>query len=269
MKLIRDKIDIGNGLFIYDDELGLYFGIYTNVNGLEVNLMDPTAKLDGLDSETANLMKRARETPRDKFYRKNMHALFPKIPLASTEASTPEKEREHTHPVKSAKELPSAEPNQYLVFDRMDEEQIKDEIEGRIIEDYFYDLQFGDRHVTGISYNGVKAATRWIAEKENTGIEIISVDVSESPDKFRYVVMARNTRLGITLPGMATQSKRMEIWNKQRTQKISVEDPYAENKAFSKAVRNALRSHLPEPLIIQMLEVYRSKIKHVKFDQSD
>lgn len=256
-KLTREKIDLG-GMYVYADELGSYFGIYAEQDGKEVNVLDPTVSIDFLTKVQKDMILRARETPKDKQYRRNLHFLFPQIPARDTdEKSTQSRPPEHDG---------DAAPNQYLLFDQMDEEQIRDEIEGRIIEDYFYDLQFGDRHVTGISYNGVKAAVRWMAEKESAGIEIIKVDETELPDKYRFLVMARNTKLNVVLPGLASQSKKMEIWNKQHTQKITTDDPYAENKAFAKAVRNALRAHLPEPLIVQMLKVYRDRTKKVKFD---
>lgn len=136
------------------------------------------------------------------------------------------------------------------MVERWDEEQILAEMTGNLLQKCFYNFSVLDkrtgkrRQIVGLSYAGVKQ----IAHRQG-GIKILGDPrVEETEGEIRVWVKFRNDNNGQEMPGVGVQS-RIQSWN-------GLPDPFALQKALSKACRNAMRAVVPESIIITMLEKY-------------
>lgn len=139
------------------------------------------------------------------------------------------------------------EPNDFVLLDQRDEQQILDEIKGNIITEMFYSFKIEGRPVTGISWVGTKEIAR---QYGHIGLDFIRVD--ENDTHFIAVVKATDRRTKTSLLGTAMQPKLM------KTRKGEVPDRFAYTKAVSKAQRNAIRAIIPERFLIEMYEVFKA-----------
>jgi len=148
-------------------------------------------------------------------------------------------------------EIPAGEEGQQLLLkmEERDEQQIIAELKGdfqsEVLRQYFYVFESGGRKIIGLSYKGVKQ----IALKQGN-ITLKDLELRETESGWIAVVKARHETRNLEVYGVAWQGKRMRLRDGSE-----VEDPFAIQKAVSKAQRNALRALIPETIIA---EAYRA-----------
>lgn len=139
--------------------------------------------------------------------------------------------------------------NEFQQMERYDEAQVVQEIEGHVVlKQYFYELKNG---AIGISWIGIKALSSYMS-KNGMPISIVHVEREETEDAFRYTATARLLTTGEERIGVSEQPKIM------KTSAGEVKDPFALQKALSKAQRNALRIFLPESAIEAAYQRWKS-----------
>lgn len=130
---------------------------------------------------------------------------------------------------------------------RLDEEQIVAELSGRLVENSFYQVErynprTKQKEVQNIlSLAGIKT----IAQKMGCiSVEPKDVIITETAsDAYRVMVAVKDTKKNITMTGVSEQSRKQSYGDTTKP------DPFALQKAYSKAVRNAIRWLLPEYVI--------------------
>lgn len=144
-----------------------------------------------------------------------------------------------------------------IVLDRHDEDQVLAQIEERMDRVLMYDFRKGSSQVTDLSVNGVFECIRLLNATGHARIGIVegslSVAIEPGDDGPEYVVdvAARDEVSGLTLYASATEPRMM------RTNNGPKKDPFARQKAISKAQRNALKRHIPERLRQGMLALHK------------
>jgi hypothetical protein len=128
----------------------------------------------------------------------------------------------------------------FVKFDEWDEEQIVQELQGKIIEDYFYSFDQSNSKIVGLSYTG----TRYLAAqlmKQGFPLDV-DCNVEDAGDSFRAKARAVNVTTKQAYPGFAEQAKLFPSGKK---------NPFAFVQAASKAERNAIRKHIDEKIVTQ------------------
>lgn len=139
-----------------------------------------------------------------------------------------------------------------LVIEEMDTEQIKQELQGKIIKEYAYQFKTsGGREVTGLSYAGIMAAI-----KRQGNIRIVDIECKDKDDKYVAKARGRDERRNIELVSIASQPKKFKNTN--------IDDDFAMQKATAKAQRNVLRRLIDEPVYKVILEEALNKLDKTK-----
>jgi len=139
----------------------------------------------------------------------------------------------------------------FIEFDKRDEDQIKKELLGETITEFFYQFQQGSRTVTGISLKGINEIARRMGN-----IHIMEPLVKDKKDCFIVKVEVKDMLRNIDTWGIASQRKKMKF-----TEGGEKEDDFALQKAFSKARRNALRQLIPETWVTKLYEEWQRQKK--------
>lgn len=189
-------------------------------------------------------------------------ALQESLPLEK-KAEQPERPKRQKERLEKPRE--GVEEVQYDIIGPMDEEmlaeiemaderQIVEEMRGRVLMEYFYSFEAGGREVVGLSYAGVKQLAREMARRREP-IDIEDLEVNEDEESVQIIAKAVNKKTGEHRFGASPkQPKVMTLKDGSRR-----EDPYAYQKALSKAQRNALRAFIPEEIIIEMFKEWRKQ----------
>jgi hypothetical protein len=131
------------------------------------------------------------------------------------------------------------------VFQQMevlDENQILAEMKGAdLLNEFVYDIVIEGRHVTNLSYAGVKEAIR-----RRGKYEILDFRVEDDKDQYRCTVRMRDLIRQIDVLGASTCEKGK---------------PFAYTLAVNKAERNAFRKLIPEKLIAGMVKDFLERKK--------
>lgn len=134
-----------------------------------------------------------------------------------------------------------------------DERQIVEEMQGRVLQEYFYSFKAGDREIIGLSYAGVKQIAREMARRQEP-IDIEDLEIKEDEESIQVVAKAVNMVTKEHRFGASRQPKVMTL--RDGSEK---EDHYALQKAISKATRNALRAFIPEEIIVEIYKEWRKQ----------
>jgi len=130
--------------------------------------------------------------------------------------------------------------SEFSIVEKRDEDQILAELEGQVIEEYFY---VTSHKKTVISYTGIKEIARI-----QGNIETDLVDIKETDTSWIVVIKATDKENGNSLLGTSVQSKLMDTRDGEKP------DEFCYQKAFSKAQRNAIKSIIPEAVFAKALE---------------
>ncbi|MHB1909725.1 MAG: hypothetical protein ACYCQJ_12790 [Nitrososphaerales archaeon] len=146
----------------------------------------------------------------------------------------------------------------FATFDEYDEDQIVKEMQGQILEQYFYSFSEGTRKVVGISYAGIRHV---VAELMRQGFPLSTdCNVEDAGDCFRAKAIATNITTKASYTGFAEQKKKFR--NGQ-------ENPFAYTQAASKAERNALRKHIDEKIITEAYKEWSKRKSHNEAKSED
>lgn len=149
---------------------------------------------------------------------------------------------EESHASEESKVIsPPKEPEDFALLDARDEEQIIEELRGRVLTEYVYQFRSGGRTVIGLSLAGVRAIAR-----AQGNIKLSELHIEDLPDAYLATVKASTPQFESY--GVFKQPKRMKLKDGRE-----VEDEFALQKAVSKAQRNAIRGVIPERVALEMV----------------
>jgi len=142
----------------------------------------------------------------------------------------------------------------YEAMDLVDENQIVNEIEGKILDEAlvysFLDKTTG-KEITGLSWKGTKAVWWEFNKKKFTRMTVTDKVIVTQGDGFIDVaVYAYDELRKIGAWGMARG------YTKQSTRSGQIDDRFASAKAMSKAQRNAMNQLFPMELVAKMLKLF-------------
>lgn len=137
----------------------------------------------------------------------------------------------------------------YQIMDQRDEAQIVAALEGRYLDDFVYEVDSGGDKVIGLSWIGIQEASRAYG-----GIQCRILEERETKTHVIVTVEAKDMKTGSARVGRSRQA----ILRQLPSGKLQM-DPFTDVKAISKAQRNAIRQLLPQVLMKQWIDRYRSK----------
>lgn len=166
-----------------------------------------------------------------------------KQPTLMPGGSQPAKPTPVAPAVKGKPEDKSEEQEAFALMEKRDEQQIMKQLQGELVDEFFYSFHQGAREVVGLSWVGVKECARRMGH-----IKIDLVSITEKEDEYQIVVKATDTLNSLEALGVSTQAKYLKPLTK---------DPFSLQKAMSKAQRNAIRGLIPEKFLATMLKKFR------------
>lgn len=172
-------------------------------------------------------------------------AAGPRPEAGSNQACQGKREQKMSQPV-----LKEPDSKDFEEMERYDELQVVEEVKGHItLPKFFYELKIG---TVGISWIGIKALASYMS-KNGAPISIVKVEREETEDAYRFMVTARLLSTGEDRIGISEQAKMMKLSDGRE-----VKDPFALQKALSKAQRNALRIFIPESAIEESYQRWKT-----------
>lgn len=161
----------------------------------------------------------------------------------------------------------------FSIVEKRDEAQIIAEMQGQVIEEYFY----MSKGKPIMSYVGVKEISR---NYGNNDADL--VDMKETETAWIVVCKATDLERNITRLGVSTQLKLEKIYKYEGTgdSRKRVKDnsgayiftweldEFCIQKAFSKSQRNALKAILPVTIITKAIEAWKNQKKGASTKQS-
>jgi len=136
---------------------------------------------------------------------------------------------------------------EFELMEHKDEDQILAELQGAYLDKFVYSFKQGSQEVVGISWAGIKEIAYRIGE-----IDTVIEKYEETEDSYVFIVKATHKGVGSRL-GVSQQAKNYGNGKP---------DPFALQKALSKAQRNAIRGVIPEATLEQYLNKFRKQDKH-------
>lgn len=147
----------------------------------------------------------------------------------------------------------------YIISEKLDEQQIVDEIRGEILEQFFYELPGSGR--VGLSWSGIKFVAARMRDQGHP-ISVKDLDVVEAHDGRSYLARAMAVDLATNEIrwGAAEQSKFIKKSYMKGNDKVTEEElnPFAYVLAASKAQRNAIRNFIPEVAIQEGYQAWKA-----------
>ena len=146
-------------------------------------------------------------------------------------------------------ELKESTPNEIIKTEAMDEQQIIDEMQGRIIDQYFYEFEENGRTVTGLSWAGVKyIATKMAAQGHP--ISMVDMKLEEKDDRWTVTVASKD---------LATGEQRYAYSSTKKLYKSGAENMFAAQTTLNKGQRNAIRVFIPEAAIVEAFKEWKAR----------
>ena len=156
------------------------------------------------------------------------------------------KEEEPPKTKESAEEEPQ---DVYQLMDQRDEAQIVATLEGMYLDEFVYEMDSGGRPIVGLSWIGIQEASRAYG-----GIQCRILEEQETETHVVVTVEAKDIKTGSVRVGRSRQALMRRLPSGQ----LQI-DSFADVKAVSKAQRNAIRQLLPQALLKQWIDRYRSR----------
>jgi hypothetical protein len=135
-------------------------------------------------------------------------------------------------------------------LEKRDEREIEKEIMGETMLDYFYQFSLRGKTVTGISIAGLREIARKMGN-----IKVSEPKIEDKKDRWICKTEVKDLLRNVTAWGISQQLKKMKLREGES------EDEFALQKCYSKSLRNALRSLIPERLISHMLQKFIAEAK--------
>ncbi len=142
----------------------------------------------------------------------------------------------------------------FLMMERLDEEQILDEIKGRAIDTLVYEIRQGGQVVTGLSLSGVREVARMMNANNRAKIGVTDKEpiVIETDEHIEVRIYAQDVMNGGGWWGIKRQPKK--YIDRDGNEKPN---PFAYEQALAKAQRNAVRGLIPEWYAREMIATFR------------
>lgn len=140
------------------------------------------------------------------------------------------------------------------IVEKTDEALVEAEIRGEVITQFVYKFPSGGRDVIGLTYAGVREIAKRVGR-----IAVEDMDIQSHPESYIVVCRAKNLDNEVTMMGVAEQSKFLV----RRDGKKDT-DPFALQKASSKAQRNAIRALIPEVQAVVLLKRWLADAGHTR-----
>lgn len=134
-------------------------------------------------------------------------------------------------------------------IDRMDEEQIIQEIAGEAVKEYIYEFPMDGKTVRGLSWVGYKELA-W----RRGNIQIGKPLIEDGGDHWRCLVEATDLARNVTFWAGTHQPKMRRINNREGAGYRETRDDFAIEKAISKAQRNVLKNLIPHTIQMAAIE---------------
>lgn len=168
------------------------------------------------------------------------------------------------------KALATIDPNIFLTFDRLDDDQIIAEMKGAALQDYVYEFTEGGQTVRGLSKTGTDDASRIMAVKYGEALREVDVTL-EFQDEDAAYFKAKVARYVIRDDGTALEmdsaigQKRQPKKTRKRNGEIIVNSFWYE-QGGQKALRNAKQKLMPETIKQAIIAAYveQGKVRTVK-----
>lgn len=146
-------------------------------------------------------------------------------------------------------------------MEMLDDRQIVEYLEGRLVDELFYEFDVGGRPVVGISFAGTIEAAKTVSaqkKKSGGGIEVLpDVRVEEIENGKKYAAYVRAIDKGINFVVVGYADKEKMRYNKAKRK--FEEDPFARRSVISMAQRNALRHLIPEQEILALYREWKKR----------
>lgn len=147
----------------------------------------------------------------------------------------------------------------FLLFDKLDDEQILAEMQGAHIKSLVYSYTQGGQLVEGLSKAGVDAVVREMAARGEV-IRELTCDVTETPDEYLARVLVGRYVREVTTNGEIVMTQLDTVLGVKRQPKMGTrrdgseyKNEFAYEQAVMKAARNARRRMIPEELALQLI----------------
>ncbi len=138
------------------------------------------------------------------------------------------------------------------VLEARDEAAMVAELQGRVYDKMFNEINIRGQLQVSLSWAGVKQLT---LGQGHTTIE--QVQLSETPEKYRAICWAVDKQRDVRVCGAAEQSKWLTLRDGTK-----VPDEFSLPKVVSKSQRNALRGLIPESLITEAFKLWKNRDKN-------
>jgi len=181
----------------------------------------------------------------------------PAEPAAQTELLTDEQlaaeleksmEKKKQEPI----ELKEGEEG-WQIVQKKDEEQILAALDGRVVEDFVYKFKGRDgKTEKALTWSGIK-----FIGSMKMQLSVEDIQWKETDKSYCVAAKCVNKKTGVVLWGAAEQLKKMKTIKDGQT--IIVDDEHALAKATTKAQRNAMRAHIPEEMVLTILDEYADR----------
>lgn len=154
-------------------------------------------------------------------------------------------------------------------FDEADALAIEEMLKGVVTDKFVYRFKAKDgSEVKGLSVLGVRSAVHYLNSVKGFGIRI------EDNLRIEYREIGGETYVIAVVSAIDGQGNRwfgaaQQPINMRRKDGVSVPDPFAVAKAVSKAQRNALRGLFPEPIVVELMELWTKEGKVVELTEEE
>ena len=166
-----------------------------------------------------------------------------------------------------------AEPNVFLAFDRLDDDQIVAEMKGAALNEYVYEFTEGGQTVRGLSKVGTDDAARIMAVKYGEALREVDCWLERDDDEAGYF-KAKVARFIIKDDGTAIEMD-SSIGHKRQPKSTVLRSGQAKLNPFwyeqggQKALRNAKQKLMPETIKQAIIAMYvqQGKVRQVRADE--
>lgn len=166
--------------------------------------------------------------------------------------------------------LVRTEPNVFLAFDRLDDDQIVAEMKGAALQEYVYEFTEGGQTVRGLSKTGTDDAARIMAVKYGEALREIDCWLEREDEEAAYF-KAKVARYHIKDDGTAIEMD-SSIGHKRQSKRVvlksggSKANPFWYEQGGQKALRNAKLKLMPETIKRLIIEAYveQGRVRRVR-----
>ncbi len=170
--------------------------------------------------------------------------------------------------VNDNKALAPIETNVFLTFDRLDDDQIIQEMKGAALTEYVYEFNSGGKTVRGLSKTGTDDASRFMAVKYGEVLREVDAWLEKEDDEAGYF-KALVKRFVVNKEGVAIEMDSAVGHKRQPKRNGSNPNPFWYEQGGQKALRNAKQKLIPETIKQAVIQSYveQGKVRRVRVEE--